>query len=109
MEMPMPARRVVADRRVADDRGKVAIERGPLVYCVEGTDEPVHPWQILLPEEMRPAPEMRQGFIEGHDMVILTGKALTSGGDTIPLTMIPYYAWDHRGNHGMRVWLPVAE
>ena len=109
MEMPMPARRVVADRRVADDRGKVAIERGPLVYCVEGTDEPVHPWQILLPEEMRPAPEMRHDFIEGHDMVILTGKALTSGGDTIPLTMIPYYAWDHRGNHGMRVWLPVAE
>ncbi len=105
MEMPMPVRKVVADERVTDDRGKVAVERGPLVYCVEGVDEPVHPWKILLPGDSPLKPVAAPHLIEGHYMVVLKGEALTLSGDTIPLTMIPYYAWDHRGNRGMRVWL----
>jgi DUF1680 family protein len=113
MDLPMVVRRVVADERVADDRGKIAIERGPLVYCVEGVDEPVHPFRLMLPADVRLETLWKPHFLDDHGLMVLRGKALVkpekdSAGaamEEVPLTMIPYYAWDHRGNHGMRVWM----
>ena len=114
MDLPMKVRKVLADERVAADRGKTAIERGPLVYCVEGVDEPAPALDLLLPSDEKLTEEWKPDLL--HGVVVLKGKARVkpAGGELpvdewreVPLTMIPYYAWDHRGNHGMRVWLPV--
>ena len=51
LEIPMPVRRVLAHPEVADDRGMVALERGPLVFCLEGADNPRGVFNMLLPDD----------------------------------------------------------
>ena len=112
--LPMPVMKIVADPRVEADRGKVAVQRGPLVYCVEGHDVPVPLEELMLPDTARLSPFLTSSLIPGHRMVALRGTALWKPAkkdvkpQPVPLTMIPYYAWDHRGNRGMRVWLQEA-
>ncbi len=110
MEIPMPVRRVVANEKVRADSGRVAVQRGPLVYCVEGHDVPAPVERVVLPDTARLVAEKDTSLIPGHRMVVLRGKALyrdAQGGlkGPVSLTLIPYYAWDHRGNRGMAVWM----
>jgi hypothetical protein len=108
----MPARRVVASENVKDCRGRVAIERGPLVYCVEGADHNGHALDLILPEDAQLTPEHRADLLGG--VTVLTGQGLTAFRDEAgqpksqpaKITMIPYYAWCHRGPNEMNVWLP---
>lgn len=112
MNLPMPARRVVAHEKVKDCVGRVAIERGPLVYCVEGADHEGRALQLMLPEEIQLAPEHHADLLGG--VTVLTGQGQAAVCDAagqvasqpVKLTMIPYYAWCHRGPNEMNVWLP---
>lgn len=113
----MEPRLVVADKRVTADRGRVAIERGPLVYCAEWPDNEADISTYLLNQQ----PQLQVGtqpitITEGHTVTPITAKAqsLSYGSDgrlhttDRTLTLIPYYAWDHRGQKGgMDVWLPI--
>ena len=99
LHMEMPVRMVVADSRVADDAGRVAIERGPLVYCAEGADNRgLDIFDYELPEN--PSFSVKDYQIANAGGAAFGVKALTGGG----LTMIPYYAWNHRGPGIMQVW-----
>jgi DUF1680 family protein len=104
IDLPMPIRRVVADERVADDRGKVALERGPIVYCAEGVDNGGSVLDLTLPDdarlEARPRPELLGGV---H---VLQGPVSARDGKPRAFTAIPYYAWSNRGPGEMAVWLP---
>ncbi|MBM4082168.1 MAG: glycoside hydrolase family 127 protein, partial [Planctomycetes bacterium] len=110
--LPMPIRRVAAHEAVKDDVGRVALERGPIVYCVEGADHDGHVLNLVLPDDAKLTAEHRADLLGG--VTALRGMALAARKDTqgnvttqpMALTAIPYYAWCHRGENEMAVWLP---
>lgn len=93
----MEPRVVRANHEVVADRGMVSIERGPLVYCAEQTDNKLDVMGVSIKQR----PQFTLGKIEIAGTSIQT---LTTDDQT--LTLIPYYAWCHRGPGKMRVWLP---
>ncbi len=108
--LPMPVRRVVADAAVKDDAGRVALTRGPLVYCAEGTDNGGRVLGLALPDAQPLRAELRPDLLGG--VVVITGEAFGPAGGPNersapkrPFLAIPYYAWAHRGNGEMAVWL----
>jgi DUF1680 family protein len=102
--LPMPIRRVVCHEKVAENAGKVALERGPLVYCFEGPDNDGRVLDRVLPDDDALAAEFRGDLLGG--LVVLIGRPGTSAREGSPLVAIPYYAWAHRGPGEMAVWLP---
>ena len=103
LELPMPARRVLADERVEADRDRVALERGPLVYCAEGADNDGSVLDLSLPDDAAVRPKPRPDLLGG--LTSLETTARTPDGKTRPVAAIPYYAWSHRGPGEMAVWL----
>jgi len=103
LDLPMPVRRVTADGRVADDRGKVALERGPLVYCAEGIDNEGRVLDLVLPDDAAFEAEPRADLLGGT--TVLRTVALDREGKPRRLIAIPYYAWSNRGPGEMAVWL----
>jgi DUF1680 family protein len=108
--LPMPIRRVVADKKVKADAGRVAIERGPLVYCAEWTDNNGFASNLVLDDAAVLTAEARPDLLNG--IVVITGEATAYcyrksrvTGEKRQLTLIPYYAWAHRGKGEMAVWL----
>jgi hypothetical protein len=120
LNLPMPVRRVAANPRVKADQGLLAIQRGPLVYCIEACDhsEPISSFYLPDGAELKAEkqPELLGGImaIKGvaeiapeHDWKGVLYRPQPSAKRT-PLTAIPYYAWDNRAAGAMQVWLPVA-
>ena len=113
LSLDMTPRLVAANEKVADDRGKMAVERGPLVYCAEWPDnENIDLFSVLLPREAQLAVTGEKA--PGGACVIAAkaqrlsydaeGKLCTSD---VTLKLIPYYSWANRGQGKMMVWLPV--
>jgi len=116
----MPVRTVIANRRVSDDQGRVAVERGPLVYCAEWADnQGINPHHLLLARQPQFQVEAAYGIqnTEGDgktfQVTAITAKAqeasVTPEGKLsakdVAVKLIPYYAWNHRGAGRMDVWL----
>jgi len=101
-EMAMPIRRVKADPRVREDAGRVAVMRGPVVYCAEAVDDPGLPDEYFHAELAldRDAP-LREEWEPG----LLGGVVTISGGG---VRLVPYYAWDNREAGAMCVWMKEA-
>ena len=107
----MPVRRVVAHEKVGENRGKVALERGPLVYCAEWPDNDGRVLNLLLPDDAELTPQHRPDLLGG--VSVLEGKAVALRKDAAGevtetgkhFVAIPYYAWCHRGPGQMAVWL----
>ena len=97
---PQPVRRVVSDEKVIDNQGKVALQRGPLVYCLEGIDNEAHVLKRHFPEDVSFEVKSRPDLLGG--IMTITGK----DAEGRMLVVIPYYAWSHRGIGEMAVWLP---
>jgi len=113
LAMPMPVRRVVANEAVAADRGRVALQRGPLVFAAEWPDNPAgHVRNLLLPDDAKLTSEFRPELLNGIEVVKAKAVALAydeQGHVTRreqELTAIPYYAWANRGPGEMTVWIP---
>ena len=108
----MEPRVVKANGQVEADRGRVAVERGPLVYCAEWPDNDFDVLSSLVNREpkfeVKDCPELLNGI------KMITTDAQTVGYDKsgrlvpqdVKLSLIPYYAWAHRGSGAMAVWLP---
>jgi DUF1680 family protein len=103
---------VVAHDAVKDDAGRVALERGPLVFCLEGVDHGGKALSIALSDDAVLAAEHRPNLLGG--VTVLRGKGLVAlrnadgsvASEPIELTAIPYYAWCHRGAGPMTVFIP---
>ncbi len=110
LHFDMEPRTVRADHRVAADRGMVAIERGPIVYCAEHPDNNFDVMSALV--NQNPQFRLGKGEVAGTSLVTLMTDAQTldfnKQGKLVAtdhtLTLIPYYAWCHRGSGKMRVW-----
>ncbi|MGD0077927.1 MAG: beta-L-arabinofuranosidase domain-containing protein [Sedimentisphaerales bacterium] len=99
LNMPMPARRVLANENVAADVNKVAIERGPVVYCAEGADNDGNVIDLVMQDNATLTPEYRNDLLNG----ITTIRCKED--DNKDIVLIPYYAWANRGPAQMAVWL----
>ena len=107
----MEPRTVRANNNVEADRGMVCVERGPLVYCAEHPDNQFDIFSALVNQE--PQFRLGHGEVAGTPVTTLMTDAqsldFNKQGKLIvndqTLTLIPYYAWCHRGSGKMRVWL----
>ena len=110
LSLPMPIRRVLAHEAVKDNAGRVALERGPVVYCLEGADND-HVFCLMLPDDAKLVPEHRDDLLGG--ITVIKGDARLAVKDedgktgTTPTGMlaIPYFAWCNRGPNEMNVWI----
>ena len=93
--LPMPVRRIVANETVAEDRGRVALQRGPLVYAVEGADNGDKVFSLVLPDAAPLRAEFRPGLLNG--VAVIKGEGILA---------VPYHVWANRGPGQMLVWLP---
>jgi DUF1680 family protein len=110
LSFPMPVRRVLAHESVESDIGRVAVERGPLVYCAEWVDNGGRVANLVLEDEIPLVTEARPDLIGGVTVIKgeATAYALEAGrlvGVKQPLILIPYFSWAHRGPGEMEVWI----
>ena len=112
LHFDMEPRIVRANSNVEADRGRVAVERGPLVYCAEHPDNDFDIFSALMSQ--KPTFNLKENQVAGNKIVMLTTDVQTldfnKQGQLVvtdqKLTLIPYYAWCHRGSGKMRIWLP---
>jgi DUF1680 family protein len=112
LELPMPVRRVYADSRVKADIGRVALQRGPIVYCLEGVDNDDRPRTFMLPKTAKLSAAFKKDLLGG--VTVLRGEAVAVSRaedgkrrtQLIPMLAVPYFAWDNRAPGQMVVWLP---
>ncbi len=116
LTLPMPARRVIANEAVAADRGRVALQRGPIVYAVEWPDNPDgHVRNLLLADDAPLRTEFRPQLLNGVQVVTTRATALSYDAagavERRPqeLVAIPYATWANRGPGEMAVWIPNRE
>ena len=116
LHLPMPVRRVVASNDVSADRGRVALQRGPIVFAAEWPDSPGgHVLNLMLPDAEPLRAESRPRLLNGVE--VIAGHALAYSADASgnvtsrkqPFVAIPYYAWANRGPGEMSVWLADRE
>jgi uncharacterized protein len=99
LELDMPVERVYSNPKVKVNLGKAALQRGPIVYCVEEADNVKDFENIVLHKDAK--------FIIKHDKELLGGiTVITAEYKGEKLTAIPYYAWDNRSPGKMKVWIP---
>jgi uncharacterized protein len=107
LDLPMPVRRLVAHAGVKADRGRAAIERGPIVYAVEAADNDGRVSNLVLPLSVVLQHEFRPSLLGGIGVVTGPGTAVDDrGARKVQVTAIPYYAWANRGKGEMAVWVP---
>ena len=120
LDLPMPIERVAANPQVKADQGLLAIQRGPIVYCVEQCDQAAPIAALWLPREAELKATREPRLLGG--VVTITGEARAASeqqwrrnlyqsaapASRVALKAIPYYAWDNREPGAMRVWLPVS-
>ncbi|MHB8093926.1 MAG: glycoside hydrolase family 127 protein [Candidatus Aminicenantales bacterium] len=108
--LPMPVRRVLANAGIKADAGLVSVERGPLVYCAEWADNGGRVTNLVLDDESLLTVEERPDLLNGLTVITGEGSALRyEAGRLITekrkMTLVPYYAWAHRGRGEMEVWI----
>jgi len=104
LELDMPVVHVRAREEVVADRGRVAVQRGPLVYCLEQADHDGLAYDACVIAPGAP-------FVAEHRPELLGGVTVLTGrmADGAPCTLVPYYAWDNREAGHMQVWLRTTE
>ena len=115
----MPVERIYANPDVLADQGRVALKRGPIVYCIEQVDTPLPPHRLALPRDEVIATRLEPNLLGG--VATLSGTAVASEpvetalyrtapwpSKRVPFKAVPYHVWDHREPGEMVVWLPEA-
>ena len=122
LNIPMPVERIFANPNVRMDLGRVALRRGPLVYCLEQVDNPEQPvFQIALPRATPISAEHRSDLHKGVTVLKVVADVVADsdwGSDlyrteppkhqTGSLVAVPYYMWANRDPGPMTVWIREA-
>jgi len=113
VRLPMEVRKVVANTRVKDDIGKVALQRGPIMFCAEWADNFGKAGNIIVPPTATFSaayhPELLDGIevLKGNVPAVVTDEGGLSVKTVMqPFTAIPYYSWANRGKGEMTIWFP---
>jgi len=111
LSLPMDVRRIKASDMVEDDRGKVAFQRGPLIYCLEGADQSD---SIVFNKYIGNNVSVHTEYLVDKlgGIVELSGQAIQVGRDGRPrqtvFRAVPYCTWNNRGKGQMEVWIPQS-
>ena len=111
INLPMEVRRVKANDQVEDDRGKLAIERGPIIFCLEGQDQADSTvFNKFIPDGTPMEASYDAGLLNGVMVLSGTAKEIDRNGKIkdVPFKAIPYSTWNNRGADQMAVWIPEA-
>lgn len=112
LQLDMEVRTVKANGKVEADRGRMAVERGPIVYCAEWPDNSFNVLSLLMNQHPQFEVVERPDLLYGLNQIKTPVQTLEydEQGRLVvkdqELTLIPYYAWAHRGPGNMAVWLP---
>jgi DUF1680 family protein len=113
MALPMDVQRVIANDKLPEDAGKIALQRGPIMYCAEWKDNDGKAANIIIPKNAAFTPEYRAGLLNGVTVLTAGVKVVQVDADgqnistqNKTLTAIPYYSWANRGKGEMTVWFP---
>ena len=111
-DLPIVTQRILCNDKVEANRGRVALQRGPLVYCVEQCDVPdAKLANLFLPDDAALTAQHRDDRLQG--VTVIRGRApslqLDGGTTNVTFAAIPYYAWAHRDKGPMAVWLPRTQ
>jgi len=111
--LPMNIQRVTANDKVAADRGLVALERGPILFCLEDKDNAFNVNNFILPDNASLKLSFNKDILTGTYTIQGEGISVNPSTDKLSMlneksafTAIPYNVWDNRGGAAMRVWLP---
>ena len=113
INLPMPVRRIVAIDNVKENRNRFALQRGPLVYCFEHSDNEGKAMNMVIPDQAvfktEFKPELLNGIVVVQTQATIAkisedGASVGSVNQTV--TAIPYYSWANRGTGQMQVWIP---
>jgi DUF1680 family protein len=110
IEFPLEVRRVIANAEVREDRRRMAVERGPIVYCAEWPDVPGgRALPLLFDARGELKPSFNKDFYGGVTLIETQAKQITNPQlSAQPVKLIPYYLWSNRGAGEMTVWLSTA-
>ncbi|MBX7124550.1 MAG: glycoside hydrolase family 127 protein [Cyclobacteriaceae bacterium] len=113
LNLPMTVKPVVTRPEIKQDEDRVALQRGPIVYCVEGADNDNQAWNLIVPEKTAFTASYQPTLLDGVVTIRFQAPAIQLGADgtsvqtvTKTVTAIPYYSWCNRGQNPMQVWLP---
>jgi DUF1680 family protein len=113
VRLPMEVRQIISRKEVKANENRIAIQRGPLVYCVEGVDNAGEVWDLLFPAN--PTFNTRKSLILDEPVISIQANLLrveaTDDGLSLSakpqlVTAIPYYTWANREKSPMQVWIP---
>ena len=112
--LPMQANKVFARDELKQDNGRIAVQRGPIVYCIEGADNSGKAWNVIVPENTKFETIDYKVLDEPVKALTAEVPVVTVGEDGLSLKTekkkiiaIPYYTWANRGKNEMQVWLPT--
>ena len=112
LHLPMPVRYSTAIEQVEANRGRISITRGPLIYCAEGTDNSDMLPNVFIPDIKAKThiKSFSDGILSGiPNIVIPAREKLEQGAKETQLTLLPYFAWNNRGDGSMMVWFPQSD
>jgi uncharacterized protein len=123
IDFPMHEKLIEAHPLVEDLRNQVAVKRGPIVYCLESTDLPenIKISEIVIPQNCQFTSDYNKELLGGVNVLQGTVKVVEEGDwsnrlyrdlrktniQRKTISLIPYYAWENRGESEMSVWLPI--
>jgi DUF1680 family protein len=121
LALPMEARLLTGHPRIEEVRNQAAIQRGPVIYCLESPDLPAHTdiLDVYIPSDIKLQPSHQPDFLDG--MTTLAGQVWLRGDQRtamysplikpdwkqVDTQFVPYFAWSNRGVSEMTVWLPI--
>lgn len=115
MELPMKIRRVVSNPQVKQNTNRVALQYGPMVYCVEGEKNGLKSGSVVVPAHATFEASYEPSLLGGVNVlrfnapvVAVAENGLSVSTSTKQITAIPYFSWNNRGANDMQVWLPTS-
>jgi hypothetical protein len=112
LNLPMSVERIYADPKVKADIGRVALQRGPVVYCLEGVDNDGKVRNLTLPKDAKLNAFFEKDLLGGVEVIRGDALAVSRGEDNklvtgpVKFQAVPYSTWDNRKAGPMVVWLP---
>jgi uncharacterized protein len=113
VRLPMEVRRITANRKLKEDDGMIALQRGPMIYCAEGIDNQGKISNLIMPPTASFSSVFETSVLNGITLVKTEVPAIITDqqGQAVktvmqPFVAIPYYAWANRGRNEMEIWMP---
>lgn len=110
LTLPMPIRYSQAIDKVADDRGKICISRGPILYCAEEFGNEAEMLNLAIPENCQAEDAGLSTDERIKNIPLIKTSAIEKtkeGQQEVTLSLLPYFAWNNRGNGTMQMWFPT--